>query len=340
MHPGSFDPSLNPTPSDNIDKVKTPEFPDTTSLLAAQKNLLCAHHFGHVSFDIQQWAWDSKYDLPKLLGHCHAPLCLACQYGQAQKKPNPSACGGLSEHADSPGAFVSVDHMVSGTSGHILFHVGCPSSHKYKYCSLWADHYSKFLFGHLQEHAKTHEMIQSKEAFESLASCYNVHIKHVHSYNRVFASAEFAQHLDAHAQSHSLCGISAHWQNGIVKQYISVIMNEAHTMLLHAMTAWPKVITAEMWTFAFKLPSKDNKCPYKLFTGKVPSHHLSNFCVFGCPAYVLKKNLADDNAIPKWKACTYRSVYIRHSDQYSSSITMIWSKPCHQTCLCSIPYHL
>jgi len=123
-----FDPSLDPAPSDNTDNIESPEFQDATSLLAAQQDLYCTHHhFGHVSFhDIQQWAWDSKYDLLKPLSHCHALLCLACQYGQACKKPHPSVTGGLSEQANSPGAFVSINHMVSSTGGHIPFHVGQP----------------------------------------------------------------------------------------------------------------------------------------------------------------------------------------------------------------------
>jgi len=215
-----FDPSLDPDlPDDQAHHMDTPVFQDTTSLSTARWDLLHAHHhFGHVGFcDIQQWAREGKYGLPQSLGHCRAPICLTCQYGQARKKPHPSTTGGLSDCADSPGAFVSIDHMVSGIGGHIPFHVGHPSSCQYKYCSLWADHYSKFLFGHLQEHTNTCETIQSKEAFESFASRYDIRLKHVHSDNGVFASAEFAQHLDAHAQSHSLCGISAHWQNGVVE---------------------------------------------------------------------------------------------------------------------------
>jgi len=69
----------------------------------------------------------------------------------------------------------------------------------------------------------------------------------------------------------------------------------------------------------------------------VPSHHLSDFRVFGCPAYVLEKNLADDNGIPKWKARAYRGVYIGHSDQHSSSIAMIWNPT---TKLVSAQYHI
>jgi len=160
-------------------------------------------------------------------------------------------------------------------------------------------------------------------------------------------SANFTKHLNVRGQCHMLCGVSTHWQNGMVERYIGVITNYACTMLLHAMSAWPEIITTEFWSFSFKhatclhnmkpIASQDNKCPYKLFSGKLPLHHISNFHVFGCPAYVLEKNLADDNGIPKWKACAYQGIYIGHSDQHSSNVALIWNPV---TKLISAQYHI
>jgi len=142
--------------------------------------------------------------------------------------------------------------MVSGTGGHIPFQVGCTFNWQYKYCTLWADHYSKFLFGHLQETATTKEMIHSKELFETFATQYDNHIKHIHSNNGIFASTDFVQHLDVQGQCHTLCSISAHWQNSLAKCYIGIITTHAHTMLLHAISTWPNIITTKFWSFAFK----------------------------------------------------------------------------------------
>ena len=101
------------------------------------------------------------------------------------------------------------------------------------------------------------------------------------------------------------------------------------------MSAWPEIITTEFWSFTFKhairlhnmklIPSKNNRCPYKLFTGETPPHHISDFQVFGCPAYVLEKNLADNNGIPKWKACSYQGVYVSHSDVHASNVVLVWN---------------
>jgi len=220
--------------------------------------------------------------------------------------------------------------MVSGSGGHIPFQVGCDSNWQYKYCTLWADHYSKFLYGHLQEAATSKETIFSKETYKTYTTCFDVRVKHVHSNNGVFTSADNTKHLDIHGQHHSLCGISAHWQNGMVEHYIGIITSHAQTMLLHTMSTWPEIITSKFWSFAVKhiiwlhnmkpIPAKNNQCPSELFTGKAPPHHISNFCIFGCPAYILKKNLADDNSIPKWKAQAYRGIFIGHSKQHSSSV--------------------
>jgi len=59
--------------------------------------------------------------------------------------------------------------------------------------------------------------------------------------------------------------------------------------------------------------------------GKDPPHHLTDFRVFGCPVYVLQKNLADNNGIPKWKAWAYLGVYVGHSNHHSSNVVLVWN---------------
>jgi len=255
--------------------------------------------------------------------------------------------GALTANVTAPGNLVSVDQTVSGIGGHIPFQASRASNHQYKYCTLWIDHHTKFLYGHLQEMTTTKEILQSKEALETFANCHNIVVKHLQSDNGLFASADFGKHVEAHGQCHTLCGISAHWQNGMAEQYIGIITNHAHTMLLHAMNLWPDIITANFWTFTVKhairlhnmqpIDDHDNKCPYELFTGDIPPHHLLNFCVFGCPVYILKKNLADNNGIPKWKACSYQGVYVGHSDVHASNAVLVWNP---LTKLVSPQYHV
>jgi len=107
------------------------------------------------------------------------------------------------------------------------------------------------------------------------------------------------------------------------------------------------VIIAKFWTFAFKyaihlhnlkpIAACDNKCPYELFTGEQPPHHLTNIHIFGCPIYVLEKNLADNNGIPKWKLHAYYSVYVGHSKYHASNVVLVWNP---KTKLVSLQYHV
>jgi len=68
--------------------------------------------------------------------------------------------------------------------------------------------------------ATTKEILQSKEAFESFATCYNILVKHICSNNGVFASADFGKYVEVCGQCHTLCGVSAHWQNGMGEHYV------------------------------------------------------------------------------------------------------------------------
>jgi len=180
---------------------------------------------------------------------------------------------------------------------------------EYKSCTLWMDHSSKFLYGHLQESTSTKETLLLKEAFESFAKHYDVRICHICSDNGIFASSNFAMHAKTCGQKHTFCSVGAHWQNGVIEWYIGVITNHAHTMLLHAMNTWPDTVTAKCWSFAFKHnihlhnlhpnAAHDNKCPYEMFTSEELPHHLSDFCVFGCSVFIVKKNHADNNRLAK-----------------------------------------
>ena len=88
---------------------------------------------------------------------------------------------------------------------------------------MWVDHYSRFLHAHCQETATIQSALESKEDFEMFAKRYNIHVKHIHSDNGVFATKVFRDHLDACNQQQSLCEVGAQWQNGVIKWYIGVI---------------------------------------------------------------------------------------------------------------------
>jgi len=242
-------PSGASAPSAYLLTLKDPpdplEFVATANLINTKCDLLQAHHhFGHAG--CHNWACKGKYDLLPSLMHCQDPICLVCQYSQACKQVHPSTTWELAGHVSAPGAFISMDNMVPGTGGHIPFHIGWASNCQYWYCSLWANHYSKFLHGHFQEHANTQKTIQLKRLLKPLPLVMTFASNIFILIMDMFASTEFRQHLEAHSQHHSICSVSTHLQNGVVEHYIGVITNHTHTMLFHAMTAWPNIITADV----------------------------------------------------------------------------------------------
>ena len=160
-------------------------------------------------------------------------------------------------------------------------------------------------------------------------------MKHIHSDNGVFTTKTFKDHLDACNQQQSLCGVGAHWQNGVIERYIGVITTRAHTMLLHGMQMWPNMITSEFWSFAFLqvvnlhnyLPRpKEQTLPYTLFTNEDAPLSANNFRVFGSPVYVLDNSLQTGMLGPgKWKERAFQGVYIGHSKLHASKVIMVYN---------------
>ena len=334
-HLTDHDPDDDPKQVDDTIETEPVSIP-TKALSSTQERLLRVHYrLGHIGFNrIQKWVRQGLYNLDPSLAKCKAPMCPACQYGAAKKRPHAGRTGGLLDKATAPGKFVSVDQLEAGTPGLMPFQTGKPSDQRYKCCTIWVDHFSKFIFAHMQKGTTGTETIESKTAFESFAKKFNVLIEHIHSDNGIFSRKQFAEHIEACGQLHTLCGVSAHWQNGVVERYIGILTTRARTALLHAISMWPSEITPEFWSFAFKLAVRihnltpdplTGKTPYELFTGEVPSHHLNDFRVFGCPVYVLEKNLADDNGFPKWKSRSHLGIYVGHSEQHSSNVIMVWN---------------
>jgi hypothetical protein len=224
------------------------------NLSAASRKLLRIHHrLGHKGFhELQKWAADGTHGVPRECATCPIPLCRACQYGAAKKRPHETSnTGSVSGAPEHPGDFVSVDQMVAGSPGLIPYTNGRPSKRRYDTVTMWVDHYSRFLYAHCQEDATIKSTLESKDGFESFAKRYNVSIKHIHCDIGVFSTKVFREHVEASDQQQSFCEVGAHWQNGVIERFIGVITTRARTMLLHAMDKWPDVVTAEFWSFAF-----------------------------------------------------------------------------------------
>ena len=117
-------------------------------------------------------------------------------------------------------------------------------------------------------------------------------------------------------------GAFASHQNGELEQAINTVVTMAGTMLMHAAfrctegklsaNIWPMVMDYYLW-FYNRIPdvqsilSAIELCPRSKFG--TMSETLSNFHVWGCPAYVLDPKLQNSvGNIPKWYPRSQRGV--------------------------------
>lgn len=329
-----------------------PELFKQDNLSREQRQLLVLHHrYGHKSInEIREWADKSLYGIPSNLGHKNKnldnPVCSACQFGSMHRRSKNSQNSGALSKDLGPGDVVSADHMVAGTPGLIPFRSGKPSKRRYTHSTMWVDNFSKFIKSYLQETITAAATIESKHAFERFAKRFNRKIKHIHSDNGVFRSKAFLQDCQNNNQTWSFCGVGAHWQNGIVERYIGIITERARTMLLHAMSMWPEVITTEFWSYVWQhavnihnvtIRKGQTKNPYQLFTDEDPHFSLSDFHVFGAPCYVLDEAVREGKSQGKWLDRAYMGVYVGLSQEHSSKVALVYNPV---TKLVSPQYHI
>ena len=102
-------------------------------------------------------------------------------------------------------------------------------------------------------------------------------------------------------------------------------MAMAGTMLLHAATQWPDIASdPTTWPLAVRhavyihnqiMSVKAGLSPMELWSKtRFPMQKQLSLHVWGCPVYVLEKNLADGKSIGQWKAKSQQMVYMGYSD--------------------------
>jgi hypothetical protein len=164
--------------------------------------------------------------LPKALATCEVPICPACLYGKATKrpwrtKPGKGENGKKLRVATTPEECVSVDQLESTTLGLIAQVKGCwMTTKRYRAATVFVDHYSGLSYVHLQKSTDAKETIEAKVAFERYAAKSNVQVQHYHADNGRFAENDFKAAVEAQGQTISFCGVNAHFQNAVAERRI------------------------------------------------------------------------------------------------------------------------
>jgi transposase InsO family protein len=265
-----------------------------------------------------------------------APLCNDCYSAAAcktpwRRKPRKEAKRNNRELL-SPGDIVSVDQLESSTPGFMAQITGALTNKRIVGTAVYVDHASDLSYIYHHTAMTSEETVKGKEAFEQYAKSHGVHIKHYHADNGRFKDREFMKSIERNNQTISYSGVGAHHQHGIAEKRIGDLQRSATTLLLHAQRRWPDAISTYLWPYALRAandsrstyPSKQNmECPISKFsqTGRVPK--LINQHHFGCPVYVLRKELQDGRKAQKWTDRTRIGINLGYSPRHAHSVSLV-----------------
>jgi hypothetical protein len=300
--PLTFDPS---PPAMNEDDAYLAAVNDQAELMRWHYRL------GHASFSsLKQMELNGK--IPKKLAKVQLPKCAGCLFGAMTKLP----CRGKeskSSHevfvATKPGQCVSVDQMASPQVGFYAQITGKLTTRRYTGATIFVDHYSRLRFVHLMQDFSSDETIKANPPFEQFAADHGVKILHYHCDNGRFKDNAFKQACEDARQRLTLCGVNAHFQNGIAERAICDLAASAHKQLLHAQAHWPAAVHLALWPYALRnaallfntLPVLEGgSSRLELFSSICVGANMKHMHTFGCPVFALNNVLALGKSIPRW----------------------------------------
>ena len=309
---------------------------EASSTLASE--LLRLHQcFGHLSFTKLQWM-AKKGIIPKRLAKCQQPFCSPCAYAKATKRPWRSREVKNSIRlvpVTKPGQVVSVDQLVSPAPGLIAQMTGFLfTKERYKYATIFVDHYSGLGFVYLQKGSSAAETIEAKKAFERYAEARGVTIRAYHADNGIFKANEWQKECIRSNQQLTFAGVGAHHQNGRAEKRIRDLQEMTRTILVHANRRWPKAVTIELWPYALKqanlcinaapnLQHKKRLSPNQLFESHEVEINPKHWKPFGCPVYVLDEPLQTGKPFGKWKSRAKIGVYLGQSPVHNRTVALV-----------------
>ena len=188
------------------------------------------------------------------------------------------------------GQLVSVDQMEVNTPGFIAQLKGRLTRQRYKYATVYVDHYSRHGWIYLQRTLSSEETIEGKKQYEAFCDQNGLQVKHYHADNGRFADNSFINDVRSKKQTISYCGVGAHHQNGIAEKRIRDLTEQVRKMLLHARSKCPSAVTIELWPYAMRQAQEVKNSMPKDLSGKSPLEifykcevalQLNNFHTFG-----------------------------------------------------------
>ena len=165
-----------------------------------------------------------------------------------------------------------------------------------------------------------------------MAEDMGVRIHHYHADNGRFAHKGFVQDCQKQRQGLTYCGVNTHFQNGIAEKKICDLQEQTQTMMLHALRKWSSMLSIHLWPYGLhtannicnSTPRKDSSIsPIELLSGVAVCPKLKHYHAFGCPMYVLDKDLQAQKNLSKWQSRARLGVYLGPSPNHSCSMSLV-----------------
>ena len=297
--------------------------------------LLRTHHrLNHLPFSKIKLMAENGF-LPSRLANVTPPVCSACLYGKATRRPwrSKPRKDAKVRKATQVGQIVSVDMLRSPIPGLIAQMSGWITGKRYWYATVYVDHKSRYSYVHLQKTQSAQETIEGKRLFENMAARHGIRILHYHADNGIFVSKAWKDDCDSQRQGMSYSGVNAHFQSGIAERRIRELQDNARVLLIHAQRRWPSAVTANLWPYAIRTSNESfNEAPLKQLSGKTPIEIFTHGQVmpepkhsrpFACPVYVLDNALQQSKPHRKWDERSRVGLYLGRSPFHARSVALV-----------------
>jgi len=268
--------------------------------------------------------------LPSTFAICQEPLCTACMYGKATRRPwhtKATTIGGL-KRATYPGQCVTINQGESLVPGLVAQLKGILTKKRYTCATLFVDLYSNFSYVHFQYSTNAQDTLKAKHLFKRFAKSHGVQVHNYLADNGQFAEHAWKNDVNALGQ------LIQHFQNCMAEKKIRDLQDMARMPLIHAHRQWPDAICSYLWLYAMRSAcaalnmaalAKGSSSPTELFSNVPITPNPMDAHVFGCPVYVLDNRMQAGWKIPKWEERSRVGVYLGPSGAHARSVGLILS---------------
>ena len=128
-----------------------------------------------------------------------------------------------------------MDQIVSPTPGLVEQVTGILSTKKYKYATVFVDHFSRYSYMHLQQIGSSEVTLEGKHAFERMSTSHGIITNQYHADNVIFKENAWVQDCQGTSNPHltTYVGLDAHHTNGLSERRIRDIKDNGRAMMLH-----------------------------------------------------------------------------------------------------------